>query len=313
MIGASKTHRQRGRDGFQRHRMLPPAAGRGVVARTAGSLALAGAVLLSLGLCRPAAAQKSYELPRCKTDAKGKVYIALGRTVLGLPPPNANGGIGQAVPKDAMLPAPDPAEPEGCPDNPAQVQSQGLTAFLPLASDPVRPGQSRQNVWATGSGLRLWRIEVFPKRSAGYPDPEPSLSHAVLVESECASTNPDWSESNGVEICLVRPHPSPYGMDSPRNWGRSYRVASDRYGTPRGGPFMFTCDPNAGQPHWAADCDVGYVLTGGLRLTYEFLPPESGYPASFVDDVIAFDREARALLADGLWPDYPWPVLPSSR
>lgn len=278
-------------------------------------LALAGAVLLSLGLCRPAAAQKlpaellkTYELPRCKTDAKGKVYIALGRAVLGLPPPNANGGIGQAVPKDAMLPAPDPAEPEGCPNNPAQVQSQGLVAFLPLTLDPMRPGQSMHGVWATNSGLRLENVGIWQKQPANYPDPEPSLSFGVLVESQCASTNPDRSESNGVETCLVSPDASLHGMASPGHWARSYRVASARYATPRGGPFMVTCGPNAGQPHWPSDCRVGYVLAGGLRLKYEFLPPESGYAPSFVDDVIAFDRKVRALVTDGLWPDYPWPI-----
>ncbi len=272
--------------------------------------------MLSLGLCRPAAAQKPYELPRCKTDAKGKVYIALGRAVLGLPPPNANGNIGEPVPKEAMLRPPDPAEPEGCPNNPAQVQRQGLIAFLPLSSDPIRPGQSLQGLWATqSSGLRLESIVVYPKPAPNYPDLEPTFSRMELVERRCAPTNPDRSESDGVETCLVRPKEAlPANWKSSEHWGRSYRVSPTRYGTPRGGPFMFTCDLGAGQPHHPAFCEVGYMLATGQLLTYRFLPPESGYPPSFVDDVIAFDREARALLTDGLWPDYPWPIpTPQSK
>ncbi len=286
---------------------VSPAAAHRTAALLVRVLALAGVVLLSLVLCRPAAAQKTYELPQCKTDAKGKVYIALGRTVLGLPPPNANGTVSSTSPKGAMLPAPDPAEPEGCPDNPAQVQSLSLVAFLPLTRDP--PGQSMQNVWATQSGLRLSSDGVFPKPPTNYPDMEASWPFAVLVESQCASTNPDRSEIDGVETCLVRPKGAlPPDLKSPEHWGRSYRVSPTRYGTPRGRPFMIACDLRAGQPHWPDFCNVGYVLATGEFLEYRFFPPESGYPASFVDDVIAFDREARALLADGLWPDYPWPI-----
>ena len=259
-------HRRRGSEALLRHMMLAVAAALGAAAQPAGILALAGAVLLSLGLYRPAAAQKPYELPRCKENAKGKVYIALGRTVLGLPPPDANGGIGPAVPKDTMLPAPDPAEPEGCPNNPAQVQSQGLIAFLPLTRDPIRLGQSMHNVWATDSGLRFENVLIYPKEPANYPDAEPYLSSAVLVDSQCASTNPDRSESNGVETCLVPPDASLHGLVSPGHWTRSYRISSARYGTPRGGPFMVTCGPNAGQPGWPVDCRVGYVLAGGCAL-----------------------------------------------
>jgi len=252
--------------------MLSVAAAFDAAAGQARILALAGAVLPSFGLYRPAAAQKPYELPQCKEDAKGKVYIVLERTVLGLPPSNPNGGIGQAVPKEAMLLSPDPAEPEGCPNNPAQIQSHGLAGFLPLTRDP--PGQSMQGVWATQSGLRLWSTGVFPKSPPNYPDMEATFSNVELVEGRCAPTNPDRSESDGVETCLVRLEAS-----SPPNWklpehrDRSYRVSPTRYGTPRGRPFMFTCSLMAGQPtnppfaRWVMCWQQGNSLhTGSFRL-----------------------------------------------
>src|SRR6185437_8690275 len=65
----------------------------------------------------------NYDPSTCKTDAHGKLYIALGRNVLALP---SSGTVIIAQRGNNWLPPPDPTEPVGCPSNPEQLTGYGF-------------------------------------------------------------------------------------------------------------------------------------------------------------------------------------------
>jgi hypothetical protein len=106
-------------------------------------IAFITAVAVSPGLVFAATAwagphEDPYDPKSCKTDAHGKLYIALGRNVLALP---TTAGIvvmeAQLYPGDNRIPPPDPTQPDGCPDNPRQLSGYAfpLASSLALAPD----------------------------------------------------------------------------------------------------------------------------------------------------------------------------------
>src|SRR6185437_4009372 len=85
-------------------------------------------ILLSTGTGSALAANSgpekfSYDPSTCKTDAHGKLYIALGRNVLALP---SSGAIIVARYGNDWLTPPDPTDSVGCPNNPEQLTGFGF-------------------------------------------------------------------------------------------------------------------------------------------------------------------------------------------
>src|SRR5262249_29263921 len=128
------------------------------------------------GVCaNPTPHEDPYDPKSCETNAGGKLYIALGRNVLALP---TSAGIvvveAQLYSGDDRIPAPDPTQPEGCPDNPRQLTSYAFPfkSAIPLDTDEkTSPNQSlgpqsvrlfstsRSNALPTDSDP-IWRSEA---------------------------------------------------------------------------------------------------------------------------------------------------------
>src|SRR5690348_15430650 len=97
------------------------------IARLAVCAAIAP-ILLSTGAGSALAANSgseklSYDPSTCKTDAHGKLYIALGRNVLAMP--IAGSVIVARYGNDWLVP-PDSADAVGCPNNPEQLTGFGF-------------------------------------------------------------------------------------------------------------------------------------------------------------------------------------------
>src|SRR6185437_5004608 len=73
----------------------------------------------------------NYDPSTCKTDAHGKLYIALGRNVLALP---SSGAIIVARYGNDWLTPPDPTDSVGCPNNPEQLTGFGFPHAYNTAS-----------------------------------------------------------------------------------------------------------------------------------------------------------------------------------
>ena len=97
------------------------------IARLAVCAAIAP-ILLSTGTLSALAAnsrpeKSSYDPSTCKTDAHGKLYIALGPNVFAL---SSSGTIIVAHYGNDWLTPPDPTDSVGCPNNPEQLTGFGF-------------------------------------------------------------------------------------------------------------------------------------------------------------------------------------------
>jgi hypothetical protein len=92
-----------------------------------GVCTVAALVLLSTeALASHSGSQKfTYDPSTCKTDAHGKLYIALGRNVLAVPYPTVPALVGAFDSRSGIerLTPPDPIDHEGCPKNPRQLEN----------------------------------------------------------------------------------------------------------------------------------------------------------------------------------------------
>jgi hypothetical protein len=240
-----------------------------------------------------------YDPQSCKTDAHGKLYIALGRNVLAFP--TSRGVVvveAQLYPGNNPIPPPDPTQPEGCPDNPRQLTSYAFphaSAIALTTDEKTSPNQT----------LGAQRIVLFRtlKGDATPTDSDPIWPsedlELKLASSSCAQATIQEDLPNGLHACRVKPHFDDNHEVDQRSWGGSYTAASALYSTPTGRPFVAHCGP------LLFDCRVAYVIAPGLGLVYEF-QPYVGSRIIPVGKIIDFDKELRATVGAMLVPDFPW-------
>lgn len=248
-----------------------------------------------------AATEFHYDPSRCKADAQGKLFIALERHVLAVP----NEGpmmLGRFYPgtKDEPLPAPDPAEPVGCPDNPNQLMIRG---FMYRHQAP----QEAQFGVDPASTLRVNFVTLMRVGQVGTPS-WPGMQwngedvNLQVARSACTRASVREQLANGLEACRVKQSRPNVRIE---DWAASYIARPDIYQSPLGNPFSIYCGPNL-FTGFIGDCKVSYVLLPGLGITYRF-QPYGNSPHLPIERVIEFDRGLRAALESALVRDYKWP------
>jgi hypothetical protein len=241
-----------------------------------------------------------YNAAACKMDAKGHLYIALGRYVLAVPFSEDRTYLLDSVPASAKRLAPDPAEPEGCPGNPTQQRSFGFYFPAPLI-DADRPGSKLVDREAP---TRLTLYEVWrPNPNAEQDHPEwsgESLTESV-VRGTCERATVRETLPDGLTACRIQP------ADKSRveDWAASYVADPNVYATPLGRPFMVDCGPRL-YSHGISHCNVAYSLARGIAVGYEF-QPYLGQSRIPIDHIIEFDRKMRGQIDVATVKDFIWP------
>lgn len=160
-----------------------------------------------------------YDPQSCKTDAHGKLYIALGRNVLAFP---TSRGIvvveAQLYPADNRIPPPDPAQPDGCPDNPRQLTGYAFphaSAITLTEREKTSPNQILGAQYV--ELLRALRGDAVPSDN----DPIwPSESLELkLAPGACAQATVQEDLPNGLHACRVKPHFKDNHEVDQRDWG----------------------------------------------------------------------------------------------
>ena len=266
-------------------------------------------ILLSTGTGSALAANSgpekfSYDPSTCKTDAHGKLYIALGRNVLALP---SSGAIIVARYGNDWLTPPDPTDSVGCPNNPEQLTGFGFPYAYNTAA-----GKENTPFPATHAA-RLDLLQLISIH--GYRDVPPGAATSwagedletkiAKVVCETASIHEDLP--SGLSVCRFGPKDS--SSMRLEDWTATYVGRSEVYETPLGHPFIVNCGPwtySTGIGH----CDVSYVFSPGMGVTYRFRPYHGLPPRLSVDQVVEFDRGLRAAISNALVKDYTWPEQP---
>jgi hypothetical protein len=241
-----------------------------------------------------------FDAAACKMDAKGHLYIALGRYVLAVPFSEDRTYLLDSVPASAKRLAPDPTEPEGCPGNPTQQRSFGFYFPAPLtdADGPSSKSVDRE------APTRLTLYEVWkPNPNADQDHPEwsgESLTDSV-VRSRCDRASVRERLPGGLNACRIQP------VDKSRveDWAASYIADPSVYATPLGRPFMVDCGPRL-YSHGISHCNVAYSLARGLAVGYEF-QPYLGQSRIPIDHIIEFDRKIRAQIDVAIVKEFLWP------
>lgn len=242
-----------------------------------------------------------YDPATCNADAHGHLYIALGRYVLAVP--FLKKGLyflNSVLPNDRRL-APDPTEPEGCPDNPSQQRSFGFYFGSPL----VDAGGDSATPMQREAPTRLTLYEVWnPDRMADRDHSEwfGESTIALLTNTSCARATIREVLPNGLTACRIKPVAEARIED----WAVSFISDPGIYATPLGRPFMIDCDPDLYSGPSITKCKVGYSIAPGLALGYEF-QPYRGKSAVPFDHVIALDRSIRRQIDAAIVKDFIWP------
>jgi len=258
-------------------------------------LASVPVVLLPIGPAWGAAAS-TYDPASCKTDAKGKLYIALGRDVLAVPHRGTT-VVGQIAPAERLQP-PDPSEPEGCPGNPQQLGSYAFAFFYdPPEVTEDEPGQVHG--WGTDL-LQLYRTSATDTRRGAEWIGE--AGPIDLAQRICQTATSKEELPNGLQVCRKNFD----GKTSrPEDWRAAYIAKRDTYATPLGRTFVINCtDGIFSSP--VGDCQVAYSFTPDLGIAYR-VRPYHGTRRVPIDRIIEFDRGLRAQIEAALVANYPWP------
>lgn len=235
------------------------------------------------------AAEVHPNLASCKTNAGGHLYVALGPTVLAIP----IGGdtmIDPVRPPD-HIPAPNPEESQGCPDNPAQMNSYSFLYQMQAMKEEKAGTTPAQRP-------TLDLLQLIARRTPSSGD----NVEIELAEQECARAAIHEELPNGLTACRIKPLHDARIED----WASSYIAHSEIYKTPLGQRFVVNCDPNL-YSRSIGNCNVAYLFTPKLFLSYRFQPFRGLSPIP-IADVIDFDRGLRQKLESMVVKDFTWPA-----
>lgn len=220
-----------------------------------------------------------YNPALCKTDAKDKVYFALGRTVFsahyqepifirGMPPER----------KAALPKRPDPSEPEGCPDNP--MWGGGFTFAY-------RYQALKENAKKPGRYMMAEQLSII-ENSPSYWLPQDSLERVYEKRSEgmCAEIY------DSFVACRIHGE-----EENPEDWAASYKANKDIYNSPFNRPFIVECNYSV----VGRICRVVYKLHETILVSYKFKPEKIP-----INQVISFDKVLRSKLESMRVVNYKW-------
>jgi hypothetical protein len=233
--------------------------------------------------------QVDYNPEACKTDAQGKVYIAIGRNVFAFATTGTYivAQYGNTLPKP-----PDPADEVGCPGNPAQLSDYSF----PYAYDTSTEKKS-------GRFSNLPQADVLRLISLG-DNPE------FLLADDLDQPTAKFEVKRAPSGCTIREQlPSGFiacrmKQASAQDMQAIYIARADTYQTPLGQPFVVNCSDQTDKIP-AGQCSVDYMFAPGLGVNYQFHTAQDS-KALPIDQVIAFDRGLRAAINATLVKNYRW-------
>ena len=257
------------------------------------------ATMLALSTLHAAAKDEfHYDAATCKTDAKGKLYIALGQYVLAVPFLKKDVYLLDPVLPKARRLAPDPTEPEGCPGNPSQQRSFAFHFGSQLGDiEGGNPNSAHREAPTWLTLYEVWNPDLRADRDHS----EWFGENAGLAKLVCARATIRETLPNGLAACRVKP------IDNSRveDWGASYISDPSVYATPLGRPFIVDCGPGL-YSGIMGHCRVGYSIAHGLAVGYEFQPYLGPSPIP-IDHIVEFDREIRTQIDAATVKDFIWP------
>ena len=256
------------------------------------------AILLGIALaCLPLEGSKTFaqrftfDSAACKDGGDGKFYGAAGRLVLAIPADELThiGSLPQG--RRAELPrAPDPSEPEGCPDNPFQ----GLTFAFGYQHRVIR-GDTRNPPDLQGGVPRQLRLIAAEPSFWGLQP-----SREKRFDDVCREYGIREEAGGDIEVCYVKPA---LDLASRQQWAAYLKADTKKYMAPFDRPFVARCGGallgNAEEKH--RECDVDYKLFESLNISYEFSTREVSF-----DQIVNFDRKIRERLLSFEVRDFSW-------
>lgn len=254
---------------------------------------------LMIGLLANARAEFKYEPSACKTDAHGKLYVALGWYVFAVPSTSVP-FVGEIYDGMQRLAPPDPSEQVGCPLNPRQVESHAF-GYAHLLADNDAPGR----IVDVRSGALLVQL-IRTNLSSAPPSPTDSpwmgeTGRLKLTEEVCDKATRKDALSNGIIACRYDLGRKDLRVE---DWLTVYRSSPDVYGTPLRKPFVVNCGNMSFT--LGGECNVGYLILPELGLTYRFAVARG--TTVQLNEIIDFDRGLRSLVKAMLIDPYNWPA-----
>ena len=261
----------------------------GVVGLFVAVIALPTQVLSAAAPSKP-----NYDPSKCKTEAHGKLYIALDHYVLAMP---ISGAIlvGDIYPEMGIrrLEAPNPAEPEGCPGNPWQLESYEFDYSSGSLSE--KSGNQNSNTRFGPIGVTLI---AQPAEASHHSSGE---LQQTIADSVCNNATRHDTLINGLAACRVKPDKDVRVED----WAASFAAPPNVYSAPLHERFVVNCGPRLfTEP--ISHCDVSYAVNAGFVVSYRF-QPYIGPSAIPLEHIIQFDKSLRAQIEAALVKDYRWP------
>ncbi len=207
-------------------------------------------------LVQMAAAQNLAAPEGCRVPTEGKIYVRLisGLAFAAEVPPS---GLPFSYPRGGD---PTATEPLGCPDNPVVDTTLQISLFHTAERYPALVNQGHYAYRAIGNNVivatHLSRLERFAEFAAEFDN--------------CDTT------AEGIRFCRVckqdpdRPEFCAGDINPGKRIDRValYLVDSDNLTGPDALPWAASCGPSHVQSHWW--CRVGYQLSDGLSLAYQF-------------------------------------------
>jgi hypothetical protein len=238
-----------------------------------------------------------FDPARCRSDAQGKFYVALGPNVLALsapagPIPVNDAGIVRRAP-------PDPKQPVGCPENPMQAgryvpliaftvpSQEGVSAAQPEGVSDFALIDITQTASSPNRTVDEWSTEAAYRRSV-----EAACSYAAVRQELSAGLSACRSQLASQEVQAV-------------DWRAAYMADPEIYRTPLGHKFTFDCQAVRDGGGFGY-CQVIYAISPSLGLSYSF-QPDGGRVRLPIADVIAYDRALRRQVLSSIIENYPWP------
>jgi len=203
-----------------------------------------------------ASAQKLEAPEGCRVPTEGKIYVRLisGLAFAAEVPAS---GLPFSYPRSGD---PTATEPLGCPDNPVVETSLQISLFHTAERHPALVNQGHYAYRAIGNNVivdtHLSRLERFAEYAAEFDN--------------CDTT------AEGIHFCRVckqDPNRPEFCAGDINTGERIDRVGlflkdPDNLTGPESLPWAASCMPSHVQSHWW--CRVGYQLTDGLSLAYQF-------------------------------------------
>lgn len=170
--------------------------------RCIGAALILSAIVLSNGA--QSAEDLHYRPAECRTDAHGKMYIALDKNVLSVPLPTSATVVGDIYPGTGItkLTPPDAKQPLGCPDNPLQLESYAFNYVY-------EEGLNGKGGVQPEARPRPDLLELINNNRAGLKSPSDEwigeTSQMKVAQRICSMATVHEHLSNGLEACRVKP------------------------------------------------------------------------------------------------------------